>query len=245
MKQLQFDFDEPIRAIHIGPTNTIADLSILNGGMDMVLTHLVLNDEAYKTAFMATPSYKLLDNSFFELGYCLSPTAMLEAAELVEANCLICPDGTLDGMDEFLAAGYDVMTIPKSAAQFKDMMYDNRITFVGVSEEHIDYRHSPGARYELFRDHLDEGMPTKKIHLLGGTDSIYEIGMLHPFKKHISSWDSSACVWQGHLGIKVNEMKQKDTTSVNFSTEVDLMKPEVAHNIEFVSKLLKGVQYEG
>lgn len=244
MKQLEFHFDDPIRAIHIGPTNTVADLSLINGGMDMVLTHLVLDDEAYRRAHASTPSYKLLDNSFFELGYCLSPNAMLEAAKMVDANCLICPDGTLDGLEEFTAAGYDVMAIPTSPEQFKDMMYDNRLKFVGVSEEHIDYRHSPGARYELFRDHLDEGMPVKKIHLLGGTDSIYEIGLLHPFRKHIMSWDSSACVWQGHLGIKLNTMKRKTTTEVNFNEEVDLTKSEIVHNINFVNKLLKGVEYE-
>jgi len=240
MRQLEIDFEEPIRAIHIGPTNIVAELSNINQGLDMVLTHLVLNNDAYRKAHKNAPSYKILDNSFFELGFCLSPTAMLEAAILVDANCLICPDGTYDGMEVFLAEGYDIMTIPKTPAQFKDMMYDNRIKYVGVSEEHLDYRHSPGARYELFRDHLDEGMPAKKIHLLGGTDSIYEIGMLFPFRKHINSWDSSAAIWQGHLGIHLNNMKKKDTTAVNFDAEVSVHNPVIYENIKFVNKLLEG-----
>lgn len=240
---------EPIKAIHIAPTKNMLEVDMdYNKGLNMLLTHLVLNDSAYRTTAHMLQGTKYLDNSFFELGYCLSPKAMIEAAELIRQEndimVLICPDGTLDGMKEFKAAGYKVMTIPKSPAQFKDMMYDNRIDYVGVSEEHLAYRHSPGARYELFRDSIDAMMPRKKIHLLGGTDSIYEIGMLHPFRDYIYSWDSSTAIWQGHLGHKINDVVRKDTTSVDFTVQVNLDKPEVVNNIKFIEKLLKGVEYE-
>ena len=136
------------------------------------------------------------------------------------------------------------MCIPKSPEQFKDMMYDNRIDFVGVSEEHLAYRHSPGARYELFRDHVDAMMPKKKIHLLGGTDSIYELGMLHPFKQYIYSWDSSAAIWQGYLGHHLNNVTKKDTTSVDFHAKINLDNEIIQENISFVNKLLGGVLWE-
>lgn len=241
---------EPIKAIHIAPTKNMLEVDAkYNKGLNMLLTHLVLNNSEYRTTAHMLQGTKYLDNSFFELGYCLSPKAMIEAAELIRQSddilVLICPDGTLDGMKEFKEAGYKVMTIPKSPAQFKDMMYDNRIDYVGVSEEHLAYRHSPGARYELFRDHIDAMMPKKKIHLLGGTDSIYEIGMLHPFRDYIYSWDSSTAIWQGHLGHKINDVVRKDTTSVDFTVQVNLDKPEIVNNIKFIDKLLKGVEYEG
>lgn len=241
---------EPIKAIHIAPIKNMLEVDDKhNKGLNMLLTHLVLNNQKYRETARMLKGTKYLDNSFFELGYCLSPKAMIEAAELIrnttDTMVLICPDGTLDGMKEFKEAGYKVMTIPKSPAQFKDMMYDNRIDYVGVSEEHLAYRHSPGARYELFRDHIDAMMPKKKIHLLGGTDSIYEIGMLHPFRDYIYSWDSSTAIWQGHLGHKINDVVRKDTTSVDFTVEVNLNKYEVINNIKFINKLLKGVEYEG
>lgn len=242
---------EAIKAIHIAPTANMLEVDArFNHGLNMLLTHLVLNDKKYANNAFTLKGEKYLDNSFFELGYCLSPKAMLEAAQHIHLVgdesqvTLICPDGTLDGLHEFKAAGYKVMAIPKSPAQFKDMMYDNRIDYVGVSEEHLAYRHSPGARYELFRDHIDAMMPSKKIHLLGGTDSVYEIGMIHPFRDYIYSWDSSTAIWQGHLGHKINDIVRKDTTSVDFSVKVNLDAEIIQHNIEFINELLKGVKYE-
>jgi len=231
-----------IKAIHIVPTANMLEVDKrYNKGLNMLLTHLVLNDTKYMETAKQLQGEKYLDNSFFELGCSLSPKAILEAAREINATTLICPDGTLDGLVEFKQSGYKVMCIPKTVVQFKDMMYDNRIDFVGVSEEHLAYRHCPGARYELFRDHLDSMMPKKKIHLLGSTDSIYELGMLYPFKQYIYSWDSSACIWQGYLGHRLNKSTKKDTTSVNFNVVVDLDNKLIQANINFVNKLLGGV----
>jgi hypothetical protein len=237
---------EPIKAIHIVPTGNMLEVDKrYNKGLNMLLTHLVLNCPAYEASALALPGIKFLDNSFFELGYSLKPSALIEAASRItnvnttnSNTVLICPDGTMDGMKEFIQAGYRVMCIPKSPAQFKDFMFDNRIDFVGVSEEHLAYRHCPGARYELFRDHLDEMMPKKKIHLLGGTDSVWELGLLHPFRDHIYSWDSSAVGQQSKLGHKLNDMKRKDITSVNFDDPIDITSELFLHNMNFVNNLL-------
>ena len=232
----------PIKAIHIVPTANMLEVDRRhNKGLNMLLTHKVLEDRNYRDTARQLGGTKYLDNSFFELGYSLSPKEMLQAAELCGANVMICPDGTYNGMKEFKANGMGVMTIPKDPRQFIDMMYDPDVDYVGLSEEHIDYRHSPGARYELLRDHVRDDMPKKKIHLLGGTDSIWELGMLHPFRQYIYSWDSSAAIWQGHLGHKLWDMPRKDTTSVDFDAKVDINDPLIKKNIEFVNKLLKGV----
>lgn len=238
---------EPIKAIHIAPTKNMIEVDKkYNKGLNMLLTHLVLNDEEYRFNAYHLIGTKYLDNSFFELGYSLTPKAMIEAAKSVQNGddtlVLICPDGTLDGMEEFKANNYKVMAIPKSAAQFKDMMYDNRIDYVGVSEEHIDYRHSPGARYELFRDHIDAMMPKKKIHLLGGTDSIYEIGMLHPFRDYIFSWDSSTVCHHTSKSIKLNDTVRKETSSFDFNQTIKLNSLLFHHNIQFVQRMLEGLE---
>lgn len=227
-----------IKLIHIAPTSLIGAVDAkYNKGLNMVLTHLVLENKAYRDAFKAVKGEKYLDNSFFELGYSLLPEDMLKAAKLVDATTLICPDGTKDGLVEFREQGYDVMCIPKSPEQFIEFMYDETINLVGVSEEHLDYRHSPGARYELFEKYLADDMPRKKIHLLGATNSIWELGMISPFHKHIYSWDSSACIWQGHLCNLLREQKRKDTTAVDFSADVELnlfMEANIALVMEIV-----------
>ena len=229
-----------IKAIHIAPTANMLEVDKkYNKGLNMLLTHLVLNNEAYRNVARKLPGVKYLDNSFFELGYCLSPAAMLDAARQVNATVLICPDGTMDGWEEFKAEGYKIMCIPKTPEQFKDFMYDTRVDYVGVSEEHLAYRHSPGARYELFRDHIDAMMPQKKIHLLGATDSIQELALIHPFSDYIYSWDSSACVWQGYLGHKLDRIVRKDTTSVDFNAKLSLRGSDIQYNLKLVKKLLK------
>ena len=229
-----------MKLIHICPTNLIKYVDQMhNNGTNMVLAHLVLEDEAYREAMADLSGVKYLDNSFFELGYCLTPAEILEAAAMVNATHLICPDGTYDGLKEFTEAGYKVMCIPNGPEQFEAMMHDKRVALVAVSEEHLDYRHSPAARFELFRDKLTDDMPKKKIHLLGGTDSLWELGMLSPYDDYIESWDSSAAIWQGHLGHLVRSMRRKDCTSVNFQAQVPwtLFMNE---NVKFLEEIANG-----
>ncbi len=228
-----------MKKIHITPTNLIGFVDEhYNKGYNMALTHLVLTNKPYRDAMRKLEGIKYLDNSFFELGYCLPPEDIIAAADMIGATHLICPDGTYDGFVEFKQAGYKVMTIPKTHEQFMHMMYDVDVDLVAVSEEHLDYRHSPGARYELFRDYLEPNMPRKKIHLLGATDSLWELGMLMPFDDYIESWDSSAAIWQGHLGNSVRTQLRKDCTSVDFDEEVvwNLM---MENNVRFIQEITK------
>ena len=230
---------EPIKLIHIAPTNVVAHVDKHhNKGLNMVLTHLVLRDIPYRQAMKKLEGIKYLDNSFFELDYCMKPDEMITAARLVDATHLICPDGTRDGLELFKAEGYKVMCIPNSPAQFVEFMYDETIDMVAVSEEHLNYRHCPGARYELFRDFIKDDMPAKKIHLLGATDSCWELGMLSPYRKYIYSWDSSAAIWQGHLGNILRDQTRKDCTAVYFNTEVS-WNMFMHENIKFLEEITK------
>ena len=227
-----------IKAIHIAPTSLVKYVDKhYNKGLNMVLTHLVLEDEEYRKAFKEIEGEKYLDNSFFELGYALPPEDILAAAKLVDATVLICPDGTMAGMEDFLSQGYKVMCIPKSPEQFVDFLTNPLIDYVGVSEEHLAYRHNSGARYELFEKYLKEGMPRKKIHLLGATNSIWELGMLSPFSEFIYSWDSSACIWQGHLGNLLRTQRRKECKEVDFKADVKF-NLFMESNINFVGELL-------
>lgn len=228
-----------MRLIHIAPINLIPFVDKhYNKGYNMALTHLVLDNPEYREAIGKLKGTKYLDNSFYELGECLSPAQMVKAAKMIGATHLICPDGSYKGAAKFVREGYKVMTIPKTPKQFQKMMQDPDIDLVAVSEEHFDYRHSPGARYELFRDYLTDDMPKKKIHLLGATDSLWELGMLSPFDDWIESWDSSAAIWQGHLGHSIRTRQRKDTTSVDFDTEAtwNLM---MENNIQFLEGITK------
>jgi hypothetical protein len=227
----------PIKLIHIAPTSLIHYVDEhYNKGLNMVLTHLVLSDLEYRQAFEKVGGEKYLDNSFFELGYCIEPVDMLKAAAMVNATVLICPDGTTEGLELFKSSGLRVMCIPKTPEQFVEFMGDENIDLVGVSEEHLAYRHCPGARYELFRDHITEDMPAKKIHLLGATDSCWELGMLSPYSKWIYSWDSSAAVWQGYNSSLLSLQTRKNTESVDFSADVE-WNQYMENNIKFLEAI--------
>lgn len=230
---------DSIRLIHIAPTSLIAHVDAHhNKGLNMVLTHLVLTDDKYRQEMKKLTGIKYLDNSFFELGYCMKPDEMITAAKLVDATHLICPDGTTNGMSLFKAKGYKVMCIPNSPEQFVEFMDNPDIDMVAVSEEHLDYRHSPAARFELFRDHISLDMPKNKIHLLGATDSCWELGMLLGYSDYIFSWDSSAAIWQGHLGDQLRYQPRKNCTSVNFSEDVS-WNMFMHNNIKFLEEITK------
>jgi len=226
-----------MRFIHIAPTSLISRVDKhYNKGLNMVLAHLVLADEDYREAFKAIEGEKYLDNSFFELGFSLNPDQLIDAAKLVNATTIICPDGTRNGIAEFKKHDYKVMCIPKTREQFTEFMYDNNIDYVGLSEEHFAYRHCPGVRYEVLRDCLVDDMPKKKIHLLGATDSAWEYGMLSPFKDYIYSIDTSAAIWQGHLGNQLRTQTRKDVTSVDFNKVVE-WNLLIEDNINFLKEI--------
>lgn len=224
--------------INITPTNLIGEVG---NTMEMALTHMMLGNEKYRQAMARVTVPVLLDNSYFELGYSLKPDELITAAlmlKLAPEVTIVCPDGTTEGKEEFLQCGFSVMCIPKTVEQFHQFMEDPTIKLVGVSEEHFERRHAVGARYNLFKNHMPI-LCQKKIHLLGGTDSLWELGLLIPFKDYIHSWDTSMPVWQGYLGHNVFCQVAKDPTSVNFDVEVDLLDPMIQNNLMQVAHLVE------
>lgn len=224
--------------INITPTNLIGEVG---NTMEMALTHLMLNNDKYRDAMKRVTVPVILDNSYFELGYSLSPQELIEAAEMFKLSpevTIVCPDGTTEGKDAFIAGGFSVMCIPKTVEQFHQFMEDPTIKLVGISEEHFERRHAVGARYNLFKNHMP-ALCQKKIHLLGGTDSLWELGLLIPFSNYIHSWDTSMPVWQGYLGHDVFCQVAKDPTSVNFDVEVSLDNPMIQKNLFLVSQLVE------
>lgn len=213
-----------MKLIHIAPTNLIEFVDEeYNKGLNMVLTHLVLNDEVYRETFAAITGEKYLDNSFFELGYALPVDELLQAAELVNATTLICADGTREGMMAYKLAGYKVMCIPITIEQLDMMLADERIDYVGVSAIHFP------DRFDILSTCDFPDNP--KIHILG-MGHPREFKELSVFKKHIVSWDTSAAIWQGHLGHHLATLEAKDKTPVRFNEEVTfnlLMKDNITY----------------
>lgn len=228
--------------INIAPINLIGKV---HNTMEMALTHLMLSNKAYAEAMGQVTVPIILDNSFFELGYSLPPEYIIKAAKMLTSApfvYLVCPDGTREGQEEFIKAGYKCMCIPKTVEQFQEFMEDPTVNLVGISEEHFDKRHSVGARYNLFKTSMPL-MAHKKIHMLGGTDSLWELALVSPFKDFIHSWDTSMPIWQGYMGHMIDRQVAKNTTSVDFNQVVSLTNPVVAHNLNWVANII-GEYYE-
>jgi hypothetical protein len=59
---------------------------------DFVLTHLVLDNQQYREFYKQRKTYKILDNSIFELGEAVSNSKLFEALEIIKPNVIIAPD---------------------------------------------------------------------------------------------------------------------------------------------------------
>jgi hypothetical protein len=216
-----------VKFIHIAPTNLVKYVDEnYNKGLNMVLAHEVLENAEYAGTFKKLKGEKYLDNGFFELGYSLSPEEIMEAADVVGATVLICPDGTREGMHLFKAEGYKVMCIPTTEAQLEMMLADEQIDLVGLSAIHFPDRSS--ALYDLVYKNCIQ----PKLHILG-MQAPSEFEMLSKYKDYIVSWDTSAAIWHGYLGKLLTLETEKDKTPVDFSMKVN-WDTIMADNIKFM-----------
>lgn len=235
--------NEPIQIVHIAPTSLMLEVDArFNKGTNMLLAHEVLSNEAYRETAKKLTGEKILDNGFFELHKSLSLDEIAVAAQEIGATIVVMPDGEDNGIDRFKDLGIKVMTVPKTKDQLFCNLMNSDIDYVGLSEEHFAYRHHPSIRYSIMVDLVKSGilLPLKKIHLLGSTNNMWEIGMLSPFSPFIKSWDTSAAIWHGYLGKKLNTVIQKDTTPVRFEENIEF-NSTMRYNIEFLNTLAKGV----
>ena len=234
-----------IHFAHIAPTKHILHAAA-NSRSHMALAHLV-NDPDYVMNFQTIRSeggYVYLDNSQFELGYSLPIETILKAAILIDANCVILPDGDLTHLDKVKQAGFDVMYIPSGVdleEDFVEAMFNKKIDKVGLSYSKTSSylgrdRHSSTSRFE-FLSLIGKMLPNKKIHMLGMVTP-GEIALMRPFKDLIFSWDTSIAIWAGLNHINIRDMKHKNTLEVDFDSDLH-WGAVVDSNIDYITQLLK------
>lgn len=161
----------------------IAPLSVMNlanetSDIHMCLAHLVEKlGEEYSRVFKESKKYKILDNSYFELGESIRGERLIKAAKEVDADCIVLPDGSLEGLDQCISEGFEVMGVPTNLQQAKEMFKNEKIAKVGISSIHcakvLDKK--PFAPYNrpVFLSRLRKASPDlawNKIHLLGASD---------------------------------------------------------------------------
>lgn len=186
----------------------------------MVLAHLVLENEAYREFYRKVDRVKLLDNSFFELGYSLSVPAMLEAASLIDADYLVMPDDTLNGLDEFKDAGYKVMAVPSAIPSLEAFLANEEVDRIGLSCLHIPKMcnlpaFNPKARALC----INEWVKPKdywRLHLLGASDDLKEEFRL--LKGRFGSIDTSLPIWSGLNNIR---LKNRLSKHCDFNTQLE------------------------
>lgn len=222
----------------IAPTEHIKK-AMAASDINMCLAHLC-EDPLYTEAFKESSKYTILDNSFYELGRCISTDEMLIAAEKVGADCLVMEDGKTEQFMTYSLEGYEVMFIPKTLEDFKMAMRAEEISKVGISaiwaEKYLGLtRNWPFARFLFMRQGWEAGFSASKVHLLGATDSLMEIGVCKPF---VSSWDSSAAVWSGLHGLDVSRQTVKFAKKVDFNSKLPWTE-QVEQNIQFIKEISK------
>ncbi len=235
-----------IEMCHIAPTKHILHATA-HSTRHMALAHLC-NDkeyvEAFKTIGMEQDNYIYVDNSQFELGEALPMETLIEAADKILADCIILPDGSVEGASIAKKAGYDVMYIPAAPnfeADFMEAIWDQEIDFVGLSYSKVAShlgrgRHSATSRFD-FLSSLGEMLPNKKIHMLGMVTP-GEIALIKPFEHAIISWDSSIAIWPGINEWEVQDLKHKFGTPVDFNSILP-WSYVCNNNISYINKLIQ------
>lgn len=107
-----------------------------NGSLHLILAHLCLKSEEYVNRAIEAPGRKILDNSFFELGYSLDTDTLLRIAEKVRADAIVLEDDTLKGYDKFYREGYDCYLTPHLAetlAKFAKLAAKDACTYLCIS----------------------------------------------------------------------------------------------------------------
>ena len=233
-----------IEFCHIAPTKHILHAAA-HSTRHMALAHLC-DDPAYIKAFrtlgMEEGNYIYLDNSQFELGAALPVEVLLKAAHEIKADCIILPDGSLNGMEAIKAHGFDVMYIPSAPdleMDFTEAMLDDRIDYIGLSYSKTSAylgrpRHSSTSRFD-FLGLIGDMLPIKKIHLLGMVTP-GEIALMKPYEDAIVSWDSSIAVWAGMNEVCIKSMRHKNTDSVDFKSVLK-WSYVCNNNIAYIKKL--------
>jgi len=227
-----------IKFAHIAPTTHILQAAS-ESQVHMALQHLTLAERnidniEYIQTFKSIASqggYIYLDNSEFELGYSCNLDELISAGLLINASCLILPDGNMNKADckRIRDEGFDVMVIPTPNknglglnTNFIEALHRPDINYVGLSYSKTSaalnrHRHSATSRFDFLAG-LGTVLPNKKIHMLGAVVP-GEIALMKPFEDAIMSWDTSLAVWAGVNYIDVKRLTHKNHKSVDFTSQ--------------------------
>lgn len=177
--------------------------------MNMFLTHLVEEDEAYRNMAIKYNGYKILDNSLIELDGALSMENVLVAADLIGADEVVLPDVFMDGeatikrTTEALEEYAEELKRYKTMAVVHGKTEDEWLrTFLYFSERpDVDVLGIPKVMHKQFSENWQLGRPSllgkvidltdKEIHLLGLWNSFDELYFYGNDLEKIRSMDTS------------------------------------------------------
>lgn len=194
----------------------------------MVLTHLVMENSSYRDFYAKTDKPILLDNSFFELGRCLSREDVLEAAQSVKATCVVLTDGKLDDIDFFKSKGFEVMFVPLT---WDDLVYSMnskcKVDKVGIScissQKLIGKEPFEPCRSELLlklQEVTQKAINLHKVHFLGATNAQLQDLKKAVDNKLIGSIDTSLPIWAGLNKYTLSANSPRYPTHCNFSSNL-------------------------
>lgn len=215
-----------MKIAHIAPNELIED-AVRFSGIDMVLAHKVLEDSNYTEKYRHSRNYRLVDNSFYELGYSLSSEDIRKAAKLVNADCVILQDGTLNELNEFKEFHYDVMAIPTDYNQLKEF-YNSKVDKIGISGIHFSkYMNcdilTPGYRREILlklKSELGSNYNPNRFHILGAVNFVLK--EIEQIRDLVGSMDTSAACWNAVNNIELFDDTLKLSEKVDFNIHVDV-----------------------
>lgn len=85
----------------------------------LFLAHLCLKSEEYVNRCIEARGRKILDNSFFELGYSLDAETLLRIAEKIRAHAIVLEDDSVKGFDKIYKEGFDCYLVPHKVETLK------------------------------------------------------------------------------------------------------------------------------
>ena len=177
--------------------------------MNMFLTHLVEEDEAYRNMAINYNGYKILDNSLIELDGAMSMKDVLTAADIIGADEVVLPDVFKNGSEtikttlEALGEYKEELKNYKTMAVVHGETIDEwvRTFLIFSARPDIDVLGIPKVMQEQFKSHGIPGrarilnkvisLTDKEIHLLGLWENFDELVHYQHHLTKIRSMDTS------------------------------------------------------
>ena len=177
--------------------------------MNMFLTHLVEEDEAYRNTAKNHKGYKILDNSLIELDGAMSMKDVLAAADLIGADEVVLPDVFKNGSETIKATLNALGEHKEELKKYKTMAVVHgetvdewiRTFLIFSARPDIDVLGIPKVMHKQFTSNGIPGrarilnkvisLTDKEIHLLGLWENLHELTYYHHHLIKIRSMDTS------------------------------------------------------